>query len=131
MISGYAVTDINSENGEQEYTPLESVSGWIDATYKVPLKKGNLQFCCFAGYTKNLGCSKQIVDNIIYMRGEKGMDYMWRVAPSVLYTHNAMQIGVEYNPTTVAYGTHEGDYKMKKSSAVTNHRICAMLKYNF
>ncbi len=131
MISGYAVTDINSENGEQEYTPLESVSGWIDATYKVPLKRGNLQFCCFAGYTKNLGCSKQIVDNIIYMRGEKGMDYMWRVAPSVLYTHNAMQIGVEYNPTTVAYGTHEGDYKMKKSSAVTNHRICAMLKYNF
>ena len=131
MISGYAVTDINSENGEQEYTPLESVSGWIDATYKVPLKRGNLQFCCFAGYTKNLGCSKQIVDNIIYMRGEKGMDYMWRVAPSVLYTHNAMQIGVEYNPTTVAYGTHEGDYKMSNSSTVTNHRICAMLKYNF
>lgn len=131
MISGYAVTDINSENGEQEYTPLESVSGWIDATYKVPLKRGNLQFCCFAGYTKNLGCSKQIVDNIIYMRGEKGMDYMWRVAPSVLYTHNAMQIGIEYNPTTVAYGTHEGDYKMSNSSTVTNHRICAMLKYNF
>ena len=131
MISGYAVTDINSENGEQEYTPLESVSGWIDATYKVPLKRGNLQFCCFAGYTKNLGCSKQIVDNIIYMRGEKGMDYMWRVAPSVLYTHNAMQIGVEYNPTTVAYGTHKGDYKMSNSSTVTNHRICAMLKYNF
>ena len=130
MISGYAVTAINQENGEWEYTPLESVSGWIDATYKVPLKKGNLQFCCFAGYTKNLGCEQDIVGSI-YMRGEKNMDYMWRVAPSILYTHNAMQIGVEYNPTTVGYGEHDGDYKMYNPKPVTNHRICAMLKYNF
>ena len=130
MISGYGVTAINQENGEWEYTPLESVSGWIDATYKVPLKKGNLQFCCFAGYTKNLGCDKEIVGNI-YMRGEKNMDYMWRVAPSILYTHNAMQIGVEYNPTTVGYGKHDGDYKMYNPRPVTNHRICAMVKYNF
>ena len=130
MISGYGVTAINQENGEWEYTPLESVSGWIDATYKVPLEKGNLQFCCFAGYTKNLGCEKEIVGDI-YMRGEKNMDYMWRVAPSILYTHNAMQIGVEYNPTTVGYGKHDGDYKMYNPRPVTNHRICAMLKYNF
>ena len=130
MISGYGVTAINQENGEWEYTPLESVSGWIDATYKQPLKKGYLQFCCFAGYTKNLGCEKEIVGDI-YMRGEKNMDYMWRVAPSILYTHNAMQIGVEYNPTTVGYGKHDGDYKMYNPRPVTNHRICAMLKYNF
>ena len=67
----------------------------------------------------------------IYMRGEKNMDYMWRVAPSVLYTHNAMSIGVEYNPTTVGYGTPDSKYKMSDVHAVTNHRICAMLKYTF
>ena len=129
MISGYGVTAIK-ENGEQEYGTINSLGGWIDATYKQPLKKGYLQFCCFAGYTKNLGCESDIVGDI-YMRGEKNMDYMWRVAPSVLYIHNALQIGVEYNPTTVGYGKHDGDYKMYNPRPVTNHRICAMVKYNF
>ena len=100
-------------------------------TYKQPLKKGDLTFCCFAGYTKNLGCNDDIIDNKIYMRGEKNMDNMWRVAPSILYTHNAMQIGIEYNPTTVAYGTPDSQYNMKETHTVTNHRVCAMLKYNF
>ena len=130
MISGYGVTKV-LENGEQEYGSLNSASGWVDVTYKQPLKKGDLTFCCFAGYTKNLGCSGDIVDNKIYMRGEKNMDNMWRVAPSILYTHNAMQIGIEYNPTTVAYGTPDSQYNMDDTHTVTNHRICAMLKYNF
>ena len=134
MISGYGVTAIK-ENGEQEYGTINSLGGWIDATYKQPLKKGYLQFCCFAGYTKNLGCESDIMKDkngyLIFMRGEKNMDYMWRVAPSILYTHNAMQIGIEYNPTTVGYGEHDGDYKMYNPKPVTNHRICAMLKYNF
>ena len=128
MISGYAVTDVN--NGEQKYSSLNSISGWVDATYKLNLETGFFTFCCFAGYTKNLGCMNEIKGGI-YMRGEKNMDYMWRVAPSVLYTHNAMSIGVEYNPTTVGYGTPDSKYKMSDVHAVTNHRICAMLKYTF
>ncbi len=135
MISGYGVTEIK-DNGEWEYGTINSIGGWIDATYKQPLKKGYLQFCCFAGYTKNLGCESNFMKNekdeyLIFMRGEKNMDYMWRVAPSILYTHNALQVGVEYNPTTVGYGKHDGDYKMYNPRPVTNHRICAMVKYNF
>ncbi|MBR3615509.1 MAG: hypothetical protein IKL56_02675 [Bacteroidaceae bacterium] len=129
MISGYGVTAVN-ENGEQEYGSINSAGGWVDVTYKKTLKKGFLTFCCFAGHTKNLGCKDEFTGPI-YMRGEKNMDNMWRVAPSVLYTHNAMQIGIEYNPTTVAYGTPDSQYKMSDTHNVTNHRICAMLKYNF
>lgn len=129
MISGYGVTAVN-ENGEQEYGSINSAGGWVDVTYKKTLKKGFLTFCCFAGYTKNLGCKDEFTGPI-YMRGEKNMDNMWRVAPSVLYTHNAMQIGIEYNPTTVAYGTPDSQYKMSDTHNVTNHRICGMLKYNF
>ena len=129
MISGYGVTAVN-ENGEQDYGSINSASGWVDVTYKKTLKKGFLTFCCFAGYTKNLGCKDEFTGPI-YMRGEKNMDNMWRVAPSILYTHNAMQIGIEYNPTTVAYGTPDSQYKMSDTHNVTNHRICAMLKYNF
>ena len=129
MISGYGVTAVN-ENGEQEYGSINSAGGWVDVTYKKTLKKGFLTFCCFAGYTKNLGCKDEFTGPI-YMRGEKNMDNMRRIAPSVLYTHNAMQIGIEYNPTTVAYGTPDSQYKMSDTHNVTNHRICAMLKYNF
>ena len=129
MISGYGVTAVN-ENGEQEYGSINSAGGWVDVTYKKTLKKGFLTFCCFAGYTKNLGCKDEFTGPI-YMRGEKNMDNMWRVSPSVLYTHNAMQIGIEYNPTTVAYSTPDSQYKMSDTHNVTNHRICAMLKYNF
>jgi hypothetical protein len=130
MISGYAVTE-KLENGDWKYSSINSIGGWVDATYKQPLKTGYLTFCCFAGYTKNLGCMNEIKGDI-YMRGEKKMDYMWRVAPSILYTHNAMQIGIEYNPTTVGYGKNvDSKYYMSDIHAVTNHRICAMLKYNF
>lgn len=129
MISGYAVTKIK-DNGEQEYSSLNSIGGWVNVTYKKPLKRGNLTWCWFWGYTKNLGCNDDIVGPI-YMRGEKNMDCMWRIAPSILYTHNAMQVGVELNATTVAYGTPDSRYKVSDTHNVSNLRICAMLKYNF
>ena len=129
MISGYAVTKIK-DNGEQEYSSLNSIGGWVNVTYKKPLKRGNLTWCWFWGYTKNLGCNDDIVGPI-YMRGEENMDCMWRIAPSILYTHNAMQVGVELNATTVAYGTPDSRYKVSDTHNVRNIRICAMLKYNF
>ena len=129
MISGYGVTKIK-DNGEQEYGTLNSLNGWIDITNKQQLKKGYLTWCWFVGYTKNLGCNDDIVGPI-YMRGEKNMDSMWRDALSILYTHNAMSIGLEWNSTTVAYGKADSRYKMSDTHKVTNERICLMLKYNF
>ena len=129
MISGYGVTEIY-DNGEQKYGALNSIGGWFDITKKEQLKKGFLTWCWFWGYTKNLGCNDDIVGPI-YMRGEKNMDRMWRVAPSVLYTHNAMSIGIELDATTVAYGTPDSRYKVSDTHNVTNFRICTMLKYNF
>ena len=129
MISGYGVTKVK-DNGEQEYGTLNSVSGWIDITNKQQLKKGYLTWCWFVGYTKNLGCNDDIVGPI-YMRGEKNMDSMWRDALSILYTHNAMSIGLEWNSTTVAYGKADSRYKISDTHNVTNDRICLMLKYNF
>ena len=137
MLSGYAVTDV--KDGEWEYSPMSSVTCWIDATYKQKLKKGSLTYCLFGGYGKNLGCCKDIpllAENgdkrLLFIRGYNNIDYYWRVAPSIIYTHNAMQIGLEYEPTTVGYGkTMESNGKVKADHFVTNHRICAMVKYNF
>ncbi len=129
MISGYAVTGTKA-NGEQEYSPLRSIAGWMDITYKHKVKKGFFTYCLFAGYTKHLGCGDEITGPV-YLRGEKNAGYIWRVAPSVLYTHNALSLGLEYNPTTVGYGTADNKYKVEGMHRVTNHRICAMLRYNF
>ena len=129
MISGYGVTKVK-DNGEQEYGTLNSLNGWIDITNKQQLKKGYLTWCWFVGYTKNLGCNDDIVGPV-YMRGEKNMDSMWRDALSILYTHNAMSVGLEWSSTTVAYGKADSRYKMSDTHKVTNERICLMLKYNF
>ncbi|MBR2638572.1 MAG: hypothetical protein IKD40_07015 [Bacteroidaceae bacterium] len=131
MLSGYGVTEIKN-NGEVEYGSLSSVTGWIDITYKQKLKRGTLTWCLFGGYGKNLGCDKEFVNpKYMYVRGYKNIDHFWRVSPSVLYTHNAMQIGVEYEPTTVGYGKMNEDGSVEKERSVTNHRICVMMKYNF
>lgn len=132
MLSGYGVTKIK-ENGEAEYGCLNSLTGWIDVTYKQNLKKGSLTYCLFGGYGKNLGCEDDFADNgsMMFIRGYKNIDHFWRIAPSVLYTHNAMQLGLEYEPTTVGYGTMKADGSVDKTHSVTNHRICALLKYNF
>ena len=129
MISGYGVTKVK-DNGEQEYGTLNSLNGWIDITNKQQLKKGYLTWCWFVGYTKNLGCNDDIVGPV-YMRGEKNMDSMWRDALSILYTHNAMSVGLEWSSTTVAYGKADSRYNMSDTHKVTNERICLMLKYNF
>lgn len=131
MLSGYGVTKVK-DSGEVEYGSLSSITGWVDITYKQQLKKGTLTYCLFGGYGKNLGCKDDFVSaNMMYVRGYKNIDNFWRVSPSVLYTHNAMQIGLEYEPTTVGYGTMKADGSVKKERSVTNHRICALLKYNF
>lgn len=131
MLSGYGVTEMKND-GEVEYGSLASVTSWIDVTYKQQLKKGNLTWCLFGGYGKNLGCKDEFVNpSMMYIRGYKNIDRFWRVSPSVLYTHNAMQIGIEYEPTSVGYGTMKADGSVDKERTVTNHRICAMLKYNF
>ncbi len=131
MLSGYGVTKVK-DNGEVEYGSLSSVTAWLDVTYKQQLKKGSLTYCLFGGYGKNLGCEDDFVSSkMMYVRGYKNIDNFWRVSPSVLYTHNAMQIGLEYEPTTVGYGTMKADGSVDKEHSVTNHRICALLKYNF
>ncbi|MBR5475514.1 MAG: hypothetical protein IKV17_01680 [Bacteroidaceae bacterium] len=132
MLSGYAVSNIK-EDGEWEYTSLNSITYWIDATYKQKLEKGSLTYCLFGGYGKNLGCNKDVLTDKMYIRGYDNIDYYWRIAPSILYTQNAMQIGLEYEPTTVGYGEKatNSNAAIKSTHTVTNHRICAMVKYNF
>ena len=131
MLSGFGVTELK-DNGEAEYGSLSSVTAWLNVTYKQQLEKGTLTYCLFGGYGKNLGCKDDFVSpSMMYVRGFKNIDNFWRVSPSVLYTHNAMQVGLEYEPTTVGYGTMNADGSVEKTHSVTNHRICALLKYNF
>lgn len=127
MMSGYGVSKIN-DNGSYEYTPLQNSTSYIDfsygSTYKVNL---------FLGYSKNLGTTKDVVkENLLYVRGAKNIDQMYRVSPAVSYNLKHFNFGIEYEWTAVDYGKVIGKKcKVSDTHTVDDHRICGMIKYNF
>ena len=93
---------------------------------------------------KNLGAWDRLYDfgggmYRIYMKGAPTYDFtqlnsVWRVAPSVSYNVKAFNIGLEYEVTACTYGElgERGQILLNESlRSVTNHRVCAMVKYNF
>ena len=69
-----------------------------------------------------------------FARGE-GMNQMWRLTPTLLYTVGKFQVGIEYDITSVQYG--KGGINAVTGLAdkdlhwITNHRVQVMTKYNF
>ena len=73
----------------------------------------------------------------IYMKGGEEFTYLnsiWRVAPSFSYNLKAVSVGLEYELTGATYGDIATDGSILLNDnirAVFNHRLCAMVKYNF
>lgn len=127
MYNGYGVSQIN-EDGSYEYTPIRSLTGYVNASYGTKFK-GNV----FAGFSKNLGSKDELVDlkNLTYTRNSvKNFDFMWRFAPSVSYTVSGFTAGLEYEFTNVRYGDEVNDWAdVSDTRNVANNRLCLMLKY--
>ena len=129
---GYAVKKIN-DDGSWEYTPSRNSSSWICMTIGKKVK-GIL----FAGYVRNLGTKEPIIDAKHYYFSKnsfKEMNQLWRLSPTVLWTWGKFQLGLEYEITSVQYGSGEinlnnGLYQ-DNLHWVTNHKVQLMTKYNF
>lgn len=154
--SGYAVAaDITSRIN---YTPYRNSSSWISFKYG---KK--VQGVLFAGYVKNFGTRDEIRDkSSIYFSKNSfvNMNQMYRITPAILYNMGKLQFGLEYELTSVQYGSWDdvamtdwlashlisspGTVEMpavvnaqrhglatKDLHWVSNHRIQAMVKYTF
>lgn len=136
QLCGYAVTGVN-DDGSWNYAPIRNSISYLNIAYGKKYR-ANL----FFGYMKNLGASSTLYDfgtgdYRIYMKGGDNfihLNSIWRVAPSVSYNVKAFNIGLEYELTACTYGDigDRGQILLNDNLRnVVNHRVCALVKYNF
>lgn len=127
MLGGYGVSSIRPGNGKQEYTPFRHSTSWLNVTVGQKWRGG-----IFAGYTKNLGTSDELVSSsAVYGKG-LNIDQIIMINPSFSYNLPHWKLGVEYCLATAYYGDIKTDTgKVTDTHAVTNHRILGLLVYFF
>lgn len=140
QLCGYAVTGVN-DDGSWNYAPIRNSISYFNIAYGKKYR-ANL----FFGYMKNLGAGQGLYDfdadptavqYRIYMKGGENFTHLasiWRVAPSVSYNVKAFNLGLEYELTSCEYGDIDANGAILDNAnlhQVVNHRICALVKYNF
>lgn len=136
QLVGYGVTGVN-DDGSWSYAPLRASISYLNIAYGKKYR-ANL----FLGYMKNLGARESLYDfgsgdYRIYLKGGDNFTHLnsvYRVAPSFSYNVKAFNIGLEYEWTAVTYGDLQPDGTVADNNnlhQVANHRVCALVKYNF
>ncbi len=136
QLVGYGVTAVNAD-GSWDYAPLRATISYLNLAYG---KK--VRYNLFLGYMKNLGAGEDLYDfgtndYRIYMKGGENFAHLnsvWRIAPSVSYNVKTFNIGLEYEVTACTYGDLASDGSILVDDNlrnVVNHRLCALVKYNF
>ena len=116
MLGGYAVTSVDTVTGFESYTPLDVYSIWVDVSYGEKLQPG-----IFAGFTKNLGASNEIV-GAIYGRSAN-IDKVFRVSPRIIFNVDCFRFAFESELTTAYYGSVDKFGKVENSEEVLNFRV--------
>ena len=137
QLVGYGVTSVNAD-GSWSYAPLRATISYLNIAYGKKVRC-NL----FLGYMKNLGAGEDLwIDPAtnsyhIYMKGGENFTHLnsvWRIAPSISFNVKAFNIGLEYELTACTYGDIATDGSILLNDSlrnVLNHRLCALVKYNF
>lgn len=140
LMGGYAVYKKNSAY-DYEYTPLRSIVGFGSISYG-----DQWQFRVYGGAMAALGSRHRLqtdystgyakTANIYYNSlGSMNINYIGRIAPSVVYNLENLSVGVEYNLTGVVYGDSDSmnsrGLAVNNKRLIFNHRVLAMVKYSF
>lgn len=127
MIGGYAVKEILDTTGKKDFTNLTTGSLWGD----IQTNGKKIQIGCFGGFTKNMG-SQDSIKGSFYARGSN-INYVYRVAPRVVFISGKLNIALEGEYTFAMYGKTNGDGKGKPTNgvAVANTRGLLAFIYNF
>ena len=139
QLCGYAVTGVN-DDGSWNYAPIRNFISYFNIAYGKTVR-ANL----FFGYIKNLGSTEDLYNfgtaatpaYNIYMKGGENFTHLnsiYRIAPSISYNVKAFNLGLEYELTACTYGDIATDGSILDNDnlhQVVNHRICALVKYNF
>ncbi len=124
MLGGYAVQKYDTLSGKETYTPTNHLFVWGNVQYGQ-----KYIFSLFAGYAKNFGTS-EINTGKYYSRGTD-IDYLYRIAPSVSWVSNSVQISFEPEYTVAAYGTPDHHGKVQNSKEIANLRLLLTFFYFF
>ena len=132
--TGFGIVEV-FDNGVQNYEPMQLGSAWVTMMYGKKLRYG-----FFAGWMKNYGSAGDKYTSLV-VRNNAGMDQAYRFSPIVTYKVQNIQIGLEYEHTSTAYGdyfVHQNDYPRQVTNGtvtnthwVANNRVCVMVKYDF
>jgi hypothetical protein len=137
LMTGYAKIGENPD-GSWEYASLRNTSSWLSLSYG---KKWQGVF--LLGYMKNLGlaeaASAPLAKADVYFCGNgfSNINQIYRINPQLIYNIGKMNLGVEYQFTSVQYGEYDGGKLNEYALAVKglhwvgNHRVNMMIKYNF
>ena len=140
QLCGYAVTGVN-DDGSWNYAPIRNSISYFNIAYGKKVR-ANL----FFGYMKNLGAGEElyvfdadpdVVKYRIYMKGGENfinLNSIYRIAPSISFNTKLFNVGIEYEWTAATYGDILSDGAVSDNAnlhQVSNHRICALVKYNF
>ena len=137
LMSGYAKTGEN-EDGSWNYASLRNSSSWLSMSVG---KKW--QGVLFVGYVKNLGLAEDagrpLAKSDVYFcsNGFSNINQMYRINPQLIYNIGKLNVGLEYQWTSVQYGEYDNGMLNKYALAdknlhwVGNHRVNLMVKYNF
>ena len=144
-----------SENGKTAYEALLSSSSWLSLSYGKKFV-GSL----FLGYNQNFGTPNERTLTALYFNKNTGIGHtlditgalagktvqnkMFRIEPEITYNLGKFTVGIEYMLTAAQYGSfgHGDDISsvdlagkkglaMDKLHWVMNHRVQAMVKFNF
>ena len=138
LMSGYAKVDV-MQDGSWEYASLRNSSSWLSMSVG---KKW--QGILFLGYMKNLGLAQAAPNGAIskgdvyfFGNGFSNLNQMYRVNPQLMYNIGKLNLGLEYQWTSVQYGEYDNDalnaYGLADKGLhwVGNHRVGMLVKYNF
>ncbi len=139
LMSGYAKVGADNADGSWNYASLRNSSSWLSMSYG---KKW--QGVLFLGYVKNLGLAEGASDSPISKdqvyfcgNGFPNINQMYRINPQIIYNIGKLNVGLEYQWTSVQYGEYDNNMLNKYALAdknlhwVGNHRVNMMVKFNF
>ena len=126
MIGGYAVKSaVDPARGIVDYATIRTASAWLD----IKTNGTTWSTGIFSGYCKNLGAGTE-VSGPYYSRGAN-IDYLYRVAPRLIFTVSKLKIAGEIDYTVAAYGKTTGKGLVSDSREVGNLRILLGVYYYF
>jgi hypothetical protein len=126
MLGGYGVASIQEGSGRYCYTPTQVVSVWVDSAYE----RGRFAMGAFVGVTQNLGTTKNLykkpADGFILFARDPEIDYVWRIAPRIIFTTGPFRLAAEVEYTVAAWGTVNDRGRVDNACPVGNiHALLA------